>query len=111
MSVSGHGLFLKKVPEERTKNIKVWFVACISAAVHGCLGVLFAPLFSIAFLAAGLSESFLPGNGMLLAIAFPLGYAAIGFVVGAGAAHFYNLMARHLYHHDGTEQEALERAA
>src|SRR5205807_5578924 len=48
----GSNTFLKKSPEERTRNISVLLVASVSAAVHVALGVLMAPLFAIAFLAA-----------------------------------------------------------
>src|SRR5437016_14229138 len=48
----GGNAFLKKAPQERTRSIKVLLVASVSAGVHLVLGILLAPLFTVAFLAA-----------------------------------------------------------
>ena len=96
----GGNTFLKKIPEERTRNIKVLLVASVSAAVHVALGVLLAPLFAIAFLAARTpSHPVIFGeiNGATLAALFPVLYGVVGFVVGAAAAGLYNSLAKHMF--------------
>jgi len=96
----GRNTFLKKAPEERTRNIKVLLVASVSAAVHIALGVLLAPLFAIAFLAAkppAHAVIFGQINGATLAAIFPVLYGIIGFVVGAAAAGLYNSLAKHMF--------------
>src|SRR5437870_5420338 len=99
MSNTGRELFLKKAPEESTRRISVLLVAFVSAAVHSCLGVIFAPLFSLAFLATGLSESAFPsGSGFTYGpVVFPAAYAVIGFMIGAAAALLYNKLAGEVF--------------
>jgi len=111
MSYFDRSLFLKPIPEERTRNINVWFVGCISALIHSCLGVLLAPVFFLAFLATGLHEQGLYGNGTMFTIAFPAGYALVGFVVGAAAAYLYNKLACHLFRQDAEQPASLKSAA
>ena len=96
----GGDAFLKKVPEERTRNINVFLVAGVSATVHIALGVLLAPVFAIAFLAA--KTPFHPVlfgeiNDATLAVLFPVLYGIVGFVAGAAAAGLYNSLAKHMF--------------
>jgi len=110
----GSNTFLKKSPEERTRNISVLLVASVSAAVHVALGVLMAPLFAIAFLAAKTpSNPVLFGeiNGATLAALFPVVYGIVGFVVGAGAAGIYNSLARHMFPPERVVEEETEGLA
>lgn len=96
----GGNAFVKRVPEERTRSIKVLLVASVSAGVHLVLGVLLTPMFAVAFLAARTPSHpviFPDINGATLAVLFPVLYAAIGFLVGAAAAAIYNSLARHMF--------------
>lgn len=107
----GGNTFLKKAPEERTRNINVLLVAGVSAAVHVALGVLLAPLFAIAFLAAKTpSHPVLFGdiNGATLAVLFPVLYGIVGFVVGAGAAGLYNSLAKHMFPPERVVEDQIE---
>jgi hypothetical protein len=107
----GGNTFLKKAPQERTRNINVFLVAGVSAAVHVALGVLLAPLFAIAFLAAQTpAHPILLGNinGATLAVLFPLLYGVVGFVVGAAAAGLYNSLAKHMFPPERVLEEQIE---
>jgi hypothetical protein len=117
----GANTFFRRVPEEKTRNISVLLVAGVSAAVHGVLGVIFAPLFAVAFMAVKTPQhAVLSGgiDGATLAALFPLLYAAVGFVVGAAAAGVYNSLAKHMFHPEPVVEEqpqgleiALEQSA
>jgi len=109
----GGNAFLKKVPQERTRSIKVLLVASVSAGVHLVLGILLAPLFTVAFLAANMpSHPIIFGdiNGATLAVLFPILYGVIGFLVGAAAAAIYNSLARHMFPPEPTVPEVEEEA-
>ena len=111
---AGSNAFLRKAPEERTRNISVLLVAGASAAVHVALGVLLAPLFAIAFLAAKTpSHPILFGdiNGATLAALFPLLYGIVGFVVGVAAAGLYNSLAKHMFPPERLVEEETEGLA
>jgi hypothetical protein len=89
----------------------VLLVAGVSAAVHIALGVLLAPLFAIAFLAAKTpSHPVLFGeiNGATLAAIFPVLYGIVGFVVGATAAGLYNSLAKHMFPPERVVEEQIE---
>jgi len=109
----GGNAFLKKAPQERTRSIKVLLVASVSAGVHLVLGILLAPLFTVAFLAANTpSHPIIFGNinGPTLAVLFPILYGVIGFLVGAAAAAIYNSLARHMFPPEPTVPEVEEEA-
>ena len=109
----GGNTFLKKVPEERTRSIKVLLVASVSAGVHVALGVLLTPLFAIAFIAARTpSHPVILGqmNGATLAVLFPVLYGIVGFVVGAAAAGLYNSLAKHMFPPEPAVREVEEES-
>ena len=109
----GGNTFLKRVPEERTRSIKVLLVASVSAGVHVALGVLLAPFFAIAFLAARTpSHPVILGqiNGATLAVLFPVLYGVVGFAVGAAAAGLYNSLAKHMFPPETVVPEAEEES-
>ncbi|HLJ30431.1 MAG TPA: hypothetical protein VKY85_27245 [Candidatus Angelobacter sp.] len=95
------------------KMVDVFFVAKVSAIVHGALAVVFIPCFSMLMLSFGAPPAPLTAavaavdNGMLFAVAAPFGYAAIGFVFGALMAFLFNRFVGMLI---GTETEPPARA-
>lgn len=109
----GGNTFLKRVPEERTRSVKVLLVASVSAGVHVVLGVLLTPLFAIAFLAAKTPSNpiiFGEINGATLAVLFPVLYGIIGFAVGVAAAGLYNSLARHMFPPEAEAPEVSEES-
>jgi len=109
----GGNAFVKRVPEERTRSVKVLLVASVSAGVHVALGVLLTPFFAVAFLAANTpSHPIIFGdmNGATLAVLFPILYGIIGFAVGAAAAGLYNSLARHMFPPETVAPEVSEES-
>ncbi|MEO8725927.1 MAG: hypothetical protein ABI383_07350 [Acidobacteriaceae bacterium] len=82
----------------RLKKVGVLSAAKTAAMVYGALGLIIAPF----FLLGGLTMmSVMPSNQrflgviyVVLAIAAPFLYAAMGFIGGAFVAWFYNLISR-----------------
>jgi hypothetical protein len=74
-------------------------VAKISALLYGSLALLFVPVFlimSVVISAIPKTDAEQPPAILfaILAVVAPFVYAAMGFVIGAGAALIYNLVAR-----------------
>jgi hypothetical protein len=84
----------------KIKSVGVLSCAKIAGALYGCMGLLVVP---VAIL-GGLASLFIPqGKGALggigfivMGIAAPFLYGALGFLFGALSAWLYNIMARWL---------------
>jgi hypothetical protein len=80
------------------KSIGVLSMAKIMGAVYGALGLIFMPIFLLvgfAGMMTGSREGALGAvGGVVVAVLFPVIYAAMGFVGGAIGALLYNLFAR-----------------
>ncbi len=74
-------------------------VAKISGLCYGAIGLLFAPILLIAGILGVLGssvsgDSSVSGIGAIsLAVLLPVGYAVMGFVMGAMGAFIYNLIS------------------
>jgi hypothetical protein len=69
-------------------------VATVSAALHGAIAVFVAPMLSFFYLVtSGASSQAASGAelGMTIAVLAPLGWAAVGFGVGALMSTLFNL--------------------
>jgi hypothetical protein len=82
------------------RSVGVLSCAKIMGAIYGCLGLIVVPIFLLAGLASlmvGKSSDSMSGFAMfVLALLLPIFYGALGFVMGAFTAWFYNLFARWL---------------
>jgi hypothetical protein len=99
---------------KESRLVNVWFIALVSAAVHGALGVVIVPFLSALFLAAGavppqfISTVHAADHGMLFAVMAPFAYAAIGFVFGAFVALTFNLFVQMLHRVEPPKKPAIE---
>jgi len=79
------------------KSVGVLSVGKIFGLLHGCMGLIFAPIFLIAGLVGTMAgPKDFPFGGMLgivLAVAMPIFYGGMGFVMGVIGALLYNLFA------------------
>jgi hypothetical protein len=83
----------------KPESISVFFVALVSAAVHGCAAVLFVPILSFLLLCWGTATAQIKpstevDDGMIFAVIAPALCAAFGFAVGALAALAHNMLAQ-----------------
>ena len=82
---------------KQVRKFRVFTVAKVAGVIYGLMGILFIPLAFI-FIAAGLTQGGAAGvggvlGGILLAVAMPIFYATIGFVMGGLSAWLYNQVA------------------
>jgi hypothetical protein len=89
----------KEMAMSKPESISVFFVALVSAAVHGGAAVLFVPIFSFLLLCWGtapaqIKPSMRVDDGMVFAVIAPALCAAFGFAVGALAALVHNMLAQ-----------------
>jgi len=82
----------------KPESISVFFVALVSAAVHGGAAVLFVPILSFLLLCWGTAPAQIKpsmvDDGMIFAVIAPALCAAFGFAVGALAALAHNMLAQ-----------------
>ena len=85
------------------KSVGVLSVAKILGLIHGCLGLIVAPVFLMMGLMGSalgqqqnnpLAGAFGIGFGIGLAVLAPVFYGAMGFIMGAIGALLYNLFAK-----------------
>src|SRR5882672_3077525 len=94
------------------KSVGVMSVAKIMGFIYGCMGLIFVPF----FLLMGVLSSFVSPDknpfggavGIVLAIAMPVLYGCMGFLIGALGAFLYNLIAKWV---GGFELELMVRTA
>ena len=76
------------------RPVSVMLVATVSAVLHGAIAVVVAPMLSFFYLVSS-SVSGLTSSGaelgMTIAVLAPLGWAALGFGVGALMSTLFNL--------------------
>ena len=82
---------------QEIKAVNIISVAKVMGILYGILGLLFIPMFLIMTAAAGLSgqkdAALGAGIGIVFALAMPIFYGLMGFVMGALMAWIYNLVA------------------
>lgn len=86
----------------RVKRFDVLSVAKISGLCYGAIGVLIAPFFLLIGMLGGQAAreagSGIPGMGAMfgvgMAVAAPVMYGVMGFVMGALGAFIYNLISK-----------------
>jgi hypothetical protein len=83
----------------KPESINVFFVASVSALLHGSAAVLFVPILSFLFLGWGtataqINPSMRVDDGMVFAVIAPALCAAFGLVAGALVAFAHNLFAQ-----------------
>jgi hypothetical protein len=82
----------------RIKSVGVLSAAKILSLIYGCVGLIFLPFFLLiislqAFVPKD-QGAFIGAFGVILAIAAPIVYAIMGFLIGAVGAFLYNLFAK-----------------
>lgn len=82
---------------KQVRKFRVLSVAKISGVIYAAMGLVFIPVAFIV-IAAGLTEGGAAGvggvlGGILVAVAAPILYGAMGFVLGGLGAWIYNLVA------------------
>lgn len=79
----------------KTRPVSVLLVATVSSALHGAIAVVVVPVLSFLYLisgsAAGRVGSSATELGMTIAVLAPLGWAAVGFAMGALMSSLFNL--------------------
>ena len=79
------------------KSVGVISVGKIFGLLYGCMGLIFIPIFLIAgFVASMAGPKTFPFSGVLgivMAIAMPILYGGMGFVMGVVGALLYNIFA------------------
>lgn len=83
---------------QTVRSVGVLSFAKIFGLIHACFGLVFAPLFLLAGIAASIgndkSAAILGGTfGIVMALLMPVLYGAMGFIMGAVGALVYNLIA------------------
>ena len=82
---------------KQIRKFRVLTVAKVVGVIYAALGVLFIP-FAFIVIAAGLTQGGAAGvggvlGGILLAVAMPIFYGTMGFVMGGLSAWLYNQVA------------------
>ena len=82
---------------QEIKAVSVMSFARVMGILYGIMGLLFLPLFLIMSAVSGFSgqrdAALGAGVGLVFALAMPIVYGAMGFVMGALMAWIYNLVA------------------
>jgi len=83
---------------QEIKALNIISVARMLGILYGIMGLVFLPMFLIISAVSGLSgqrdAALGVGIGIVFAVAMPLIYGLMGFVMGALMAWIYNLVAR-----------------
>ena len=84
----------------KLRSLDVLSVAKLMACVHGCIGLLFMPIFLLAFVGAaatgGQNAAFGASVMIIFSLMMPVIYAVMGFVMGALMAWLYNFVSKHI---------------